>query len=187
MLEAKLGCCATRIDADDSQTLVASALDVGRRRDRQTQRVELAASVIGVGAGFARLLVRELAELQIDRLLLAVTDNAQNHCFVRSQRRDLAREIARVLDLNGIDAGYDVAGFQPGLCSRATSLRIRDERTCRSLQTEALGDFPCHRLDLNSKPAARDLATLLEAAGSQLATVEAGISNAMPTEPPDGE
>src|SRR6185436_15846994 len=114
-----------------------------------------------VGGSLAHFLLCELTELQIDRLLFAITNDPQRHCLVRRQCGYLSCEITWVLDLDRIDAGDNIAGLEARLCGWAVCLLFGDKRTRWRFESEALRNFSGHGLDLHSKPAARYLAVLL--------------------------
>src|SRR5262245_39864426 len=80
--EAEFGRLAVRVDIDDGQSLLAGALDIGSGRERQAEGAKRMVALAFAG-GLAHALVRELAEFDIDVLLLAVADDAQGYGPVR--------------------------------------------------------------------------------------------------------
>src|SRR5262245_7092629 len=83
--EAEFGRLAVRVDSDDGQSLLASAFYIGSRSERQAEGAKRMVALACAG-GLAHALVRERAELEIDRLRLAVADDAQGDSPVRRHR-----------------------------------------------------------------------------------------------------
>ena len=72
------------------------------------------------------------------------------------------RQVAQVSDVLPIERQNDVALLKAGSRTRAVRRNDGHESALLAVQAEARRDRRCHLLDLYSKPAAADLAVLLE-------------------------
>ena len=131
-------------------------------------------------------IIRQLAKGQADDLALALAQNVQLDGAAGCEAADDAGEFAGILDRLAIHRSDDVARLDAGLCCRSVLLRVSYQRTLRLLQAHAVGDILGYRLNLNTDPAAADVPLSFSWA-TTFFTVVAGIENAMPTLPPDGE
>src|SRR6478735_2307634 len=166
-LEAAFGRRALRVDLGDDDAVFAGAGDAigGSNRHAELRHVGSLASaalvaVVGIGLGLDR--VRQLAEREIDDLVLTLVQHVELHGVARRKPADGASEFAGILDRFTVDRSDDVAGFDAGLGRGAIGLRFGYQRAFRLLQAEAVGDVSRHRLDLDTDPAAADRALVLE-------------------------
>src|ERR1700753_3353563 len=121
-----------------------------------------------LAAGIGLTIVRHLGKRDVHRLALALVQHIELHRRARRDHRDVAGEIARILDFGAVDRGDDVTRLDAGLGRRTAVLRIVDHRTPRLLQAEAVGDVSRHRLYLDAEPAAGDIALVLELGDHEL-------------------
>ena len=108
------------------------------------------------------------------------------HRVAGRKTADGAGEFARILDLLAVDGGDDVAGLDARLGRRTVGLRFRHQRAFGLLHAEAVGDVGVTGW-IWTPIQPRLTAPLSLSWATTLFTVEAGIENAMPTLPPDGE
>jgi hypothetical protein len=95
-------------------------------------------AVVGVGLGLDR--VRQLAEREVDDLVLALVQHVELHRSAGRETADGAGEFAGILDRLAVDRRDDVAGFDAGLGRRTIGLRFGNQRAFGLLQAEAVGD-----------------------------------------------
>ena len=76
---------------------------------------------------------------------------AQLHQRVRLDRRDLLRQVARVLHLFSVDRLNHIARHNPGFGGGTASLRFCDQRALCFLEAEAIADILRHALDLHAE------------------------------------
>src|SRR5262249_40817612 len=136
-LEATLSRRTARIDFGDDDAFLAGAGDAvgGRNRHAELRYVGsaggLAAVLVEVGLGLNR--VRQLAERQVDDLVLALVHHVELHRIAGREPADGAREFLGILDRLAVDGGDHVARLDAGLGRRTVGLGVRNQRAFRLL------------------------------------------------------
>src|SRR6476646_10088056 len=166
-LEAAFRRRALRVDLGDHDAFLAGAghaVGGGNRQAKLRHAGALAQAtlvfLVGVGLGLDR--VRQLAEREVDDLVLALLQHVEFYGIAGRKTADGAGEFLGILDRLAVDGGDDVTGLDAGLGRRTIGLRFRHQRAFRLLHAEAVGDVRRHRLDLDTDPAAADRALVLE-------------------------
>src|SRR5881396_321948 len=166
-LEAAFGCRALRVDLGDHDAFLAGAghaIGGGNRQAEFRHAGSLGQAtlvfLVGVGLGLDR--IRQLAEREVDDLVLALLQHVELDRGARRETADGAGEFLGVPDRLAIDRGDDVTRLNTGLGCRAIGLRFRHQRAFRLLHAEAIGNVRRHRLDLDTDPATADRALVLE-------------------------
>src|SRR3984893_14920348 len=108
------------------------------------------------------IVIRELTNsgLQLERL--AVSPYGHCRVAVGGGGCNQTRQVAQVSDVLPIERQNDVALLKAGSRTRAVRCNDGHESALLAVQAEARRDRRCHLLNLYSKPAAADLAVLLE-------------------------
>src|SRR5262249_48653994 len=115
-LEAALGCGALWIDFGNHDTFLAGAGHAVGRRDGQTQLRNIGAAghaatvaIVIVSLGFDG--IRQLAQCEVDDLVLALVQYVELDRCARRNAADRAGEFTSILDRLTIDRRDHVAGF----------------------------------------------------------------------------
>src|SRR5207245_2105685 len=108
------------------------------------------------------VVIRELygSGMRLERL--AVSPYGHGRVAVGGGGCNQTRQVAQVSDVLPIERPNDVALLKAGSRTRAVRRNDGHESALLAVQAEARRDRRCHLLDLYPKPAAADLAVLLE-------------------------
>src|SRR6266446_8414358 len=162
-LDPMLGRRTIGEDFGDDHALAPGSCPVAGRRNRHAEARQRRSRHLAFLWPRPRLaLFRQLAESERERLLLALAQDGEFDGAARRDPSDPLGEVARILDGLAIHGGYHVARLDAGFGGWTIGLRLGDERTLGGFETEALGDFGGHRLDLHADPTASHRALLLE-------------------------
>src|SRR6202142_4420252 len=166
-LEAAFSRGALRVDLGDDDAFLAGAGNAVGGRYRQTELRHVGSAghaalviVVVVGLGFNR--IGQLAERQIDHLVLALVQHIELYGIAGREAADGAGEFAGILDRLAVHRGDHIAGFNAGLGRRTIGLRFRNQRAFGLLEAETVGDVSGDRLNLDTDPATADRALVLE-------------------------
>src|SRR6516225_2652021 len=120
------------------------------RPHRETERARLAGGrLLGLAAaiGDALLLLLELGDLDVERLLLAVAPQREIGVRARTHPGDRARELAEALDLTAVDGEDDVPGSDAGARRRAVLPHRGHQCTTGPVEAEGFGELGIDVLD----------------------------------------
>src|SRR5262249_47899997 len=108
------------------------------------------------------IVIREFSNSGLQLKRLAVSPYGHCRVAVGGGGCNQTRQVAQVSDVLSIEGQNDVALLEAGSRTRTVRGNNSHESALLAVQAEARRDRRCHLLDLYSKPAAADLAVLLE-------------------------
>src|SRR6185437_13286682 len=107
-------------------------------------------------------LIGTITDLGRDVLLFAVAKDREGRRNAGRQRRDMARQVARILDVAAIERDNDVALLEAGIRRGAVRHDLSDDGTLRIADVHGRRDVGRETLDVHAEIAAIDAAMGLE-------------------------